>query len=119
MGDEIGIPPHPAVLSSEEVSPVGMFWLSNRRDHRDGRGCFRAAEQTQTGFVRKPIGLERVDLSLCPHEILKRVATSAIARNDMIKIAAASADELSCVLANAAVALENRLATHARQDRKS
>src|SRR5688500_12478495 len=76
----------------QEVPPIRVACFAHGR--RDGerfrRG--RLAPETQAGFVRKPVGLEGIDLLLRPDEVLERVAAAAIARDDVVQVAAMLAD---------------------------
>ena len=78
-----------------------MLGLADRRGHGErGRGL-GAAEESQAGLVGKPVGLERIDFPLGPHEVLERIAPPTITWNDVIKVAAVLTDVFARVLADA------------------
>ena len=62
----------------------------------------------------KPVGFEGVDLPLGPNEVLERVPSTPVTRNHVIEIAPVPADAFAGVLADAAIALEDRLARKTR-----
>src|SRR5688572_15466511 len=63
--------------------------------------------------MRQPVGLEGIDFLLRPDEVLERITATAVARDNMIQVAAIPADEFAGVLADALVALENRSSRNA------
>src|SRR5262245_49408709 len=97
-----------AWLEMKEVPPIRVTRFTNHGRYRQRLRRGRLAQEAQAGLVRESVGLEGVDFLLRPNEVLKRVTTAAIARNDVVQVAALFADELAGVLADAPVAREDR-----------
>jgi len=83
----------------QEVPPVWVADVAHRRGDGERFRRFRLPHETQAGFVRESVGLEGIDFLLRPNEVLERIAAAAIARDDVVQVAAILADEFAGVLA--------------------
>jgi len=98
----------------KEVSPVGMLGFADRGGGRQDCRGFWTTQKPETRLVRETIGFEGIDFPFRPHEILERVASAAIAGNDVIEVATIFADVFAGVLADATIAREDSSAADAR-----
>ena len=92
------------------MPPVRVADVAHGRGDWERLRRLRLTHQAQAGFVRESFGLEGIDFLLRPNEVLERIAATAIARDDVVQVAAILADEFAKVLANAPVAFEDRRA---------
>src|SRR4051812_9727903 len=92
----------------KEVPPVWVLRFAHGRGDRERFRSRGLAHEAQAGFVRESVGLEGVDFLFRPNEVLERIAPAAVARDDVVQVAATLADEFAGVLADAPVALEDR-----------
>src|SRR5438105_864590 len=98
----------------EEMPPVRVLRFAHGRRDRERFRRRGFTHEAQAGFVRESVGLEGVDLLFRPNEVLERIAAAAVARDNVVQVAATLADEFAGVLADALVALEDRRPRDAR-----
>lgn len=87
----------------------------NGVQHLDGGlGSLRFTDELETGVAIETVALARVDLLVAGHEVLPRVAPTAVAREDMIEVELSLREFAPGVLTRVAIALKNSLTSQAR-----
>src|SRR5258705_11124527 len=93
----------------QERIPIGdAVRIANGHRDRQFTRHKRNREQTQAGFVRKPVGLLRVDLLAGEDAVLPRCLASARTRDDVVYVTLVDTQSLAGVLATVAISLPNR-----------